>query len=304
MLDEYKTLYSSKPYLGLFELLTTSGRGSNRGLFFSPDLDRQWEIHLFSIMDALAKHSQPDMRNVAMPEGCGIFLIDKPPGPTSFRIVQQVRRALKIKKVGHSGTLDPFASGLLIVCAGRAATKNIPLLMEGEKEYEATLKLGIETETHDPEGKITNENPVPELTVAEVTACLQTFSGKQLQTPPQYSALKHNGKPLYYYARRGIKIAKEPRQIEVSAIACLALHRDELAIRVTCSKGTYIRVLAADIGRALGCGAHLKELRRTRNGPFHVSDGLAGEKLIDSDLARQQLLQNRYSVEEVTARFL
>ena len=242
------------------------------------------------------------MVNAAMPEGCGIFLIDKPVGPTSFRIVQQVRRALKIKKVGHSGTLDPFASGLLIVCAGRTATKTIPLLMEGEKEYEALLKLGIETETHDPEGEITNETPVPELTVAEVTACLQSFTGKQLQTPPQYSAVKHKGKPLYYYARKGIKVAKEPRQIEISAIACLSLHRDELAIRVVCSKGTYIRVLAADIGRALGCGAHLKELRRTQNGPFHVADSLDGEKLADPEQARQQLLQNRYSVEEVITR--
>ena len=255
-------------------------------------------------MVALAKQSPPDIHTAVKPDGCGIFLIDKPAGPTSFRIVQQVRRALNIKKVGHSGTLDPFASGLLIVCAGRPATKTIPLLMDGEKEYEAILKLGIETETHDPEGEITGVNPVPKFTVTEVTDCLQSFTGKQLQTPPQYSAVKHNGKPLYYYARQGIKVVKEPRQIEISTIACLGLHRDELAIRVVCSKGTYIRVLAADIGRALGCGAHLKELRRTRNGPFHVTASLAGEKLADPEQARQQLLQHRHSIEEVKTRLV
>ena len=253
-------------------------------------------------MVALAKHSPPDIRTALMPDGCGIFLIDKPAGPTSFRIVQQVRRALNIKKVGHSGTLDPFATGLLIVCAGRAATKIIPLLMEGEKEYEATLKLGIETETHDPEGKITGANPVPIFSITEVTACLQSFIGRQMQTPPQYSAVKHNGKPLYYYARQGIRVVKEPRQIEIPALDLLGLHRDELVIRVVCSKGTYIRVLASDIGRSLGCGAHLKELRRTRNGSFHVTAGLHGEKLADPEQARQQLLQHCHSVEEIKTR--
>jgi tRNA pseudouridine55 synthase len=253
-------------------------------------------------MVALVKHSLPDMQIAVKSDVCGIFLIDKPAGPTSFRIVQQVRRALNIKKVGHSGTLDPFASGLLIICAGRRATKIIPLLMEGEKEYEATLKLGIETETHDPEGEITGVNPVPDFTASEVTACLQSFIGKQMQTPPPYSAVKHNGKPLYYYARQGIMVTKEPRQIKIPAIDCLGLHRDELAIRVVCSKGTYIRVLASDIGRSLGCGAHLKELRRTRNGPFRVTAGMDGGKLADPVLARQQLLQYRHTVEEVITR--
>ena len=235
------------------------------------------------------------------PADGGIFLIDKPAGPTSFGIVQQVRRALHIKKVGHAGTLDPFASGLLIVCAGRAATKTVPLLMKGEKEYEATLKLGIETTTHDPEGDITGVNSVPDITTTEVTACLQSFFGRQMQTPPPHSAVKHHGKPLYYYARRGIKVTKEPRQIEISAIDCLGLCRDELTIRVICSTGTYIRVLAADIGRALGCGAHLKVLRRIRSGPFKVAAGLPGAKLADPDQAHQLLGQYQQTVAEVKA---
>ena len=226
-------------------------------------------------------------------------MIDKPAGPSSFRIVQQVRRALHMKKVGHAGTLDPFASGLLIVCAGRPATRTVPLLMEGEKEYEATLKLGIETETHDPEGKTLMVRPVPEYTAAEVTSCLQTFHGVQLQTPPLYSAVKHKGKPLYYYARRGIPVAKEPRRIEIAAIGLLGLSRYELTIRVVCSKGTYLRVLAADIGRALGCGAHLTALRRIRSGPFTVAAALAGEKLADPGQAHRLLIQHQLQVAEV-----
>jgi len=252
-------------------------------------------------MSFRTKNSCPDGGTPTDPAEGGIFLIDKPAGPSSFRIVQQVRRTLHIKKVGHAGTLDPFASGLLIVCAGRAATRTVPLLMAGEKEYEATLKLGIETVTHDPEGDTFAVQPVPQYTAAEVTACLQFFIGKQMQTPPPYSAVKHNGKPLYYYARRGIAVAKEPRQVEIMAIDCLDLNRDELAIRVVCSKGTYIRVLAADIGRMLGCGAHLKALRRTRSGPFTVAAGLPGEKLTDPEQAHQLLVQYQLPVAEIKA---
>jgi len=173
--------------------------------------------------------------------------------------------------------------------------------MEGEKGYEATLKLGIETETHDPEGEIVAVHPVPKYTAAEVTACLQKFLGKQFQTPPRYSAVKHNGKPLYYYARRGIRVNKEPRQVDIAAIDCLRLRGDELTIRVVCSKGTYIRVLAADIGMTLGCGAHLKSLRRIRSGPFTVAAGLPGEKLADPDEASQLLARHQLSVPEVKA---
>ncbi len=218
----------------------------------------------------------------------GVLLIDKPVGPTSFRIVQQVRRALKIKKVGHAGTLDPFASGLLIVCVGRPATRLVSSLMEGEKEYEATLQLGVETDTQDSTGQVIAEKQVGEIDRDRVRDCLAQFTGEQLQTPPQYSALKHKGKPLYYYARKGIKVTKEPRKIQIREIELLSLDPDSMQIRVVCSKGTYIRTLAADIGRSLGCGAHLTGLRRLRSGRFTVEDGLNGSDLSGE---RQQVLK-------------
>lgn len=218
----------------------------------------------------------------------GVLLIDKPVGPTSFRIVQQVRRALKIKKVGHAGTLDPFASGLLIVCVGRPATRLVSSLMEGEKEYEATLQLGVETDTQDSTGQVIAEKQVGEIDRDRVRDCLTQFTGEQLQTPPQYSALKHKGKPLYYYARKGIKVTKEPRKIQIREIELLSLDPDSMQIRVVCSKGTYIRTLAADIGRSLGCGAHLTGLRRLRSGRFTVEDGLNGSDLSGE---RQQVLK-------------
>jgi tRNA pseudouridine55 synthase len=218
----------------------------------------------------------------------GVLLIDKPVGPTSFRIVQQVRRALKIKKVGHAGTLDPFASGLLVVCVGRPATRLVSSLMEGEKEYEAILQLGVETDTQDLTGQVIAEKQVGEIDRDRVRDCLALFTGEQLQTPPQYSALKHKGKPLYYYARKGIKVTKEPRKIQIREIELLSLDPDSMQIRVVCSKGTYIRTLAADIGRSLGCGAHLTGLRRLRSGRFTVEDGLNGSDLSGE---RQQVLK-------------
>ena len=232
-----------------------------------------------------------------------VYFIDKPVGPTSFRMVQLVKRALQIKKVGHAGTLDPFASGLLIVCVGRAATKHISKLMEGDKEYSATLKLGIETDSQDCTGVVTFENDVPDLSWKEVEDCLGRFVGEQLQHPPQFSALKYKGKPLYYYARKGIKVEKPPRKIIIRELELCGLQDDLLQIRVVCSKGTYIRTLAADIGTALGSGAHLTELRRLRSGSFSVATALAGEKLDqDRQEAREVLLENMHAVEDILAK--
>jgi tRNA pseudouridine55 synthase len=231
----------------------------------------------------------------------GVVLVDKPVGPTSFRMVQQVRRALGIKKVGHAGTLDPFASGLLVICVSRAATRIISQLMEGEKEYLALLRLGFETDSQDREGNIIDTQPVPELDRAAIEACLAGFLGPQLQQPPQFSALKHQGKPLYYYARQGIVIEKEPRPITIFSLEFIEYREQCLQIRVVCSKGTYVRTLATDIGRALGCGAYLQELRRTRSGPFHVQDAVDGALLADSGPARQLLVDAMLSVEEVLA---
>ncbi len=218
----------------------------------------------------------------------GVLLIDKPVGPTSFRIVQQVRRGIGIRKVGHAGTLDPFASGLLVVCVGRPATRIISSLMEGEKEYEAILQLGIETDTQDLTGKVIAEKQFEALEPDSVNACLEQFTGELMQTPPQYSALKHKGKPLYYYARKGIKVEKEPRKIQIREIELLSLDNESMQIRVVCSKGTYIRTLAADIGRFLGCGAHLTGLRRLRSGRFTTEEALKGSDLVGE---RQQVLK-------------
>lgn len=229
----------------------------------------------------------------------GIFLVDKPVGPSSFRMVQLVRRALSIKKVGHAGTLDPFASGLLIICAGRPATRLIPQFMDGSKRYEAVLRLGIETTTQDLEGEVTAQNEVGTFAREELEHCLAGFLGEQLQIPPQYSALKHRGKPLYHYARRGILIEKAARPITIFALRLLDTGPDTLRIMVECSKGTYIRTLAADIGRALGCGAHLVALRRLQSGPFTVFNAVDGAILQDSILARQALLTKTLTVEEV-----
>lgn len=234
----------------------------------------------------------------------GIFLIDKPAGITSFGVVSKLRRILNMKKVGHAGTLDPFATGLLIVCAGRPATKLISLLMPGEKEYLATLRLGVETETYDTEGAVVKTTHVGKITALEFEAALDKFRGIQLQVPPAYSALKHKGKPLYYYARKGIKIEKEPREINISHLERINGNGDLIGeealceIKVVCSKGTYIRTLGADLGHDLGCGAHLIQLRRTKSGCFSIDDSLSWEQLNAED-SLEQCLDRMISVEQV-----
>lgn len=233
----------------------------------------------------------------------GVFLVDKPPGLTSFAIVRKIRWLLGIKKVGHAGTLDPFATGLLVVCAGRTATRAIDLFMTGRKTYQARLQLGIETETQDPEGAITATSAVPDLDRATIAACLRGYVGPQMQAPPPFSAAKHLGKPLYAYARMGVMIEKPAKAIEIYALGCRGYDatRQQLDIEVECSRGTYIRVLAADVGRSLGCGAHLIDLRRTVSGPFSVEACLPGSQLFEDEALT--LLQNsRFSIEEAIRR--
>lgn len=230
----------------------------------------------------------------------GVVLVDKPEGLTSFAIVRRIRRLLGVKKVGHAGTLDPFATGLLIVCVGRAATKHIEALMGGRKTYIARLQLGVETTTLDPEGEVTSTRPVPELQSELLVACLRSLVGPQMQAPPPFSAAKHKGKPLYVYARKGIVIEKPPRPIEIHRLDLVAYDaaNRQLTIEVDSSRGTYIRVLAADIGRLLGCGAHLVGLRRTRCGPFSVDDSLPGSALFDDD-GQRRLQASRHTIDEV-----
>lgn len=212
----------------------------------------------------------------------GVLLVDKPEGATSFAMVRAVRKIVGVKKVGHAGTLDPFATGLLIVCIGRPATKLISLFMDGDKEYYATLKLGALSSTQDPEGEITNKRWDTHYTGDEILKVLDQFKGEILQTPPPFSAVKYKGKPLYHYARMGISIEKAARKIHIHSLEWedqrdLVQSGDPfITVKVVSSKGTYIRTLAAEIGERLGCGAYLTSLRRTRSGGFSVKDSLAG----------------------------
>jgi len=217
----------------------------------------------------------------------GVVLLDKPCGMTSFAVIRRVRRLCGVKKVGHAGTLDPFASGLLVVCIGRAATRHVDRFMGGRKVYRAGIRLGVETSTLDPEGEVVRRRPVPELSGEDISSCLKEFVGPRMQAPPAFSAAKHKGKPLYHYARQGIEIKKDPRPIEIYSLRFLgydaALGR--LECELACSRGTYVRVLAAEIGERLGCGAHLETLRRTASGGFSVRQALAVEDLAVSAAA-------------------
>jgi len=232
----------------------------------------------------------------------GVLPLDKPAGPSSFKMVGLVRRAMGIKKVGHSGTLDPFASGLLVICIGRPATRIISTLMGGEKEYEVAIRLGIETDTMDPEGQVIRRREVGPLSRDQVVDCLAGFVGEQLQTPPAFSALKHKGKPLYHYARKGIMVEKEPRPVVISGIELLDLEKDRLAFRVVCGKGTYIRSLASDIGNRLGCGAYVEYLRRLRNGQFSVKEALRGDLLTPDHHGAALIRSRMLPVAEVLGR--
>ena len=199
----------------------------------------------------------------------GLLLIDKPQGITSHDAVDQVRRALHTKKVGHAGTLDPMATGLLLVGVGRA-TRALRFFGDLPKTYEATMRLGVETTTLDAEGEVTRESPVG-ATDEDLRSAMASLVGETVQVPPAYSAVKVGGRKLYEAARRGETLAAPGRPIHVETFALLARRGSEADLRVVCGGGTYVRVLVADVGAALGCGAHLTRLRRTRIGPFEVT---------------------------------
>ncbi|AKJ29698.1 tRNA pseudouridine(55) synthase TruB [Caldimonas brevitalea] len=196
----------------------------------------------------------------------GVLLLDKPLGLSSNDALQKVKRLFRAEKAGHTGTLDPLATGLLPLCFG-AATKFSQISLEADKTYRATLKLGVRTTTGDAEGEVLEERPVDVTPQHLLQACMR-FMGPIQQVPPMYSALKRDGKALYEYARAGIEVEREPRQVVIHWIELLRWQEGALEIEVRCSKGTYIRTLAEDIGEALGCGAHLTALRRTGSGPL------------------------------------
>jgi tRNA pseudouridine55 synthase len=216
----------------------------------------------------------------------GALLVDKPAGMTSHDVVDRIRRHFGFKKVGHCGTLDPAATGLLILVLERA-TKIQNQLMADDKTYEGTMKLGVTTDSHDADGAVLAEKPVPPLTAADLETVLTKFRGDIQQVPPMVSAIKHEGTPLYKLARRGQTIVREPRLVHIYDLRALNLHLPFVDLRVACSKGTYVRTLCHDIGEVLGCGAHLYGLRRTRSGNFDVQAAQPLAALLD--LNRQQL---------------
>ena len=200
----------------------------------------------------------------------GFLLVNKGPGITSSRVVQIVKKKFQLKKVGHLGTLDPMATGLLIIALNRA-TKFASLLLQSEKSYRAEVTLGIQTDTDDAEGEAISSKKV-DITELEIKETLLTFLGASYQLPPDYSALKHKGKPMYKYARDGIKVEKAERKIFIKNIQNILIEIPKVSFDISCSKGTYIRSIARDMGARLGCGAHLSGLIRTSQEKFMLSD--------------------------------
>ena len=203
----------------------------------------------------------------------GVLLVDKPTEHTSHDVVARLRRKLNMRKIGHAGTLDPMATGLLIMLIGKA-TRISQYLISLDKEYEGTIQLGQTTDSQDADGEILETRPVPPLKEAEAKALMQSFLGDQYQMPPMYSAIKIDGVPLYKSARKGEEIVREPRFIRVMSFDLTRFAPPQLDFRLRSSKGTYVRTIAHDLGQKLGCGAHLSALRRTATDRFNISQAL------------------------------
>ena len=208
----------------------------------------------------------------------GVLLVDKPRDHTSHDVIARLRGKLRMRKIGHAGTLDPMATGLLVVLVGRA-TRVSQYIISLDKEYEGTIELGKTTDSQDADGQTMETRPVPALTEAEVRAAMQGFLGDQYQTPPMFSAIKIDGVPLYKRARRGEDVEREPRFIRVMSWDLLRFESPRIDFRLRCTKGTYVRTLANDLGNKLGCGAHLCALRRTATDKLNVSQALTMEEI-------------------------
>jgi len=210
----------------------------------------------------------------------GFLVIDKPQGVTSFDVVRTIRRTLKVRRVGHCGTLDPMATGVLPIAIGEA-TRLVEFVMDGEKIYHGTLKLGETTDTQDAEGTILAKSAIDGVDRARIEGVVATLRGPIEQLPPMYSALKRDGVPLYALARKGIEVERAPRAIEIYRFEVSSVDLPFVTFEVTCSKGTYVRTLAHDIGVRLGCGAHLTALRRLKSGAFSEAEAITLEQLQD-----------------------
>ena len=223
--------------------------------------------------------------NSASPDFEGVLLVDKPQGITSHDVVDRLRRKLQMKRIGHAGTLDPMATGLLIMLVGKA-TKVSQFLISLDKSYEGTILFGIETDSHDADGEVVNETPLPEpLDEQLLLNSMKEFLGDQYQTPPMFSAKKVAGVPLYKLARKGKTVEREPRFIRISSLKLLAWNPPEAKFSMSCSKGTYVRTLAHDLGKKIGCGAHLNNLRRTQIDRFSVTEASTLETIEQTSLA-------------------
>ncbi len=209
----------------------------------------------------------------------GALLVDKPAGPTSHDVVEAVRRQFHLQKAGHCGTLDPNATGLLVLVLGRA-TKLSEKLMSTDKVYEGTIKFGETTTSYDADGELVGSLPVPPLTVAQINEEARAFVGDLLQTPPMVSAAKVGGVPLYKLARKGVEVERKPRLVHIYSFACSQYTEPLATFRVACTKGTYVRSLAHELGQKLGCGAHLAALRRTVAGKLSLADALPLDQVL------------------------
>ena len=222
----------------------------------------------------------------------GVLVVDKPAGQTSNGVLQQVRRQLNAARGGHTGSLDPLATGVLPLCFGEA-TKFAQQVLEADKTYLTRARLGVRTTTSDADGEPVQERPVPEgLSRADVEAVLERFRGEQRQTPSMYSALKYQGRPLYAYAREGRTVPREARPIHIRELSLIEYEGEQLELRVQCTKGTYIRTLVDDIGEVLGCGAHVAALRREAAGPFTLAESVTPADLeaLSRDELRERLV--------------
>lgn len=222
----------------------------------------------------------------------GVLLLDKPEGLSSNHALQRAKRTIDARKAGHTGTLDPFATGMLVCCFGRA-TKISAVMLDADKVYEATITFGEETDSGDLTGNLvaSAKDKVADINLAKLESTLAKFRGEIEQIPPMISALKRDGKPLYKYAREGIVLDRPPRQVNIYALNLLAFDGHQAKVMVHCSKGTYIRTLAQDIGRSLGCLGHLSALRRTAVGPFSIENSISLDALQASAEPKQLLIK-------------
>ena len=232
----------------------------------------------------------------------GLLLLNKPTGMSSNRALQITKRLFNAKKAGHTGSLDPLATGLLPICFGQA-TKFAQFLLDTDKQYQVTLKLGVRTTTSDSEGEVISEKPVPELSEEELEQSLDFFRGETDQTPSMFSALKYQGKPLYYYARQGFTVPRPTRKITVWSLKLDAFNKDEVTLYLHCSKGTYVRTIVDDWGERLGCGAHVTALHRTSVGGFSDSAMLALSDMEDQNQSGVSLLPHLLPVDSLVAHF-